>query len=260
MSAPPGGGLPRLVPADPVKALRAALALRPGSERVKSKTRRTAAAQAMGLLSGDGWRAHHEKALLHDLAGVICSLPASAATGRPASAPAPAGTGSGIARFYSDFVDIKEDWETLFAASSTLDLAIMYGATWRNTYRKHLSTLAARPDGRVRVVLPQPVPGSPLVALYARTLGIAPDDFCHKITEAIRDFRAIGPRRHVEVYLTAAVLRHATYLFTHQAILALYSLCGERIPTPALLASEGGLLSFMRQDFDRLLEHCDRVT
>lgn len=260
MSAPPGDRMPRLAP-DPVKALRTALALRPGSERVKSKTRRTAAAQAMGLLSGDGWRAHHEKALLHDLAGVICSLKASApAVERPASALAPASSGSGIARFYSDFVDIKDDWETLFARSFTLDLAIMYGATWRNTYRKHLSTLAARPDGRIRVVLPQPVPGSPLVALYARTLGIAPDDFCHKITEAIRDFRAIGPSRHVEVYLTAAVFRHAIYLFTNQAILALYSLCGERIPTPALLASEGGLLSFMRQDFDRLLEQSDRVT
>src|SRR5262249_12998053 len=63
MSAPPGEGTLRPAAADPVKALRAALALRPGSERVKSKTRRTAAAQAMGLLSGDGWRAHHEKAL-----------------------------------------------------------------------------------------------------------------------------------------------------------------------------------------------------
>ena len=53
--------------ADPVAALRAVLALRPGAERVKSKTRRFAAAQALGLLSGDGWRAHHEKALADKL-------------------------------------------------------------------------------------------------------------------------------------------------------------------------------------------------
>ena len=71
---PPGPGLPRLA-ADPVKALRAALALRPGSERVKSKTRRTAAAQALGLLSGDGWRAHHEKPLLRDLADAMRKNP-----------------------------------------------------------------------------------------------------------------------------------------------------------------------------------------
>lgn len=78
MTAGPGGaGLPRLA-ADPVRALRAVLALRPGSERVKSKTRRVAAAQAMGLLSGDGWRAHHEKPLLLDLASVMCALDAGA--------------------------------------------------------------------------------------------------------------------------------------------------------------------------------------
>lgn len=261
MTAPPDEGMRRLASADPVKALRAVLALRPGSERVKSKTRRTAAAQAMGLLSGDGWRAHHEKALLRDLAGVICTIDASTpGIGPPDTVPAAARISSGITRFYSDFVDVKDDWESLFATSSTLDLAIMYGATWRNTYHKHLNALAARPDGRIRVVLPEPAPSSPLVTLYARLLGIAPDEFCHKVTEAIQDFRAIGPRRHVEVYLTTAVFRHAIYLFTHQGILALYALCGERIPTPALLASEGGLLSFMRQDFDRLLEQCDRVT
>lgn len=76
----------------------------------------------------------------------------------------------------------------------------------------------------------------------------------------IEDFRAIGPHRHVEIHLTTAVFRHSIYLFTHQAILALYALCGERIPTPALLASDGGLLSFIRQDFDRLLEHSNRIT
>lgn len=258
---PSDEGLPRVAAADPVKALRVALALRPGSERVKSKTRRTAAAQAMGLLSGDGWRAHHEKALLRDLAEVICTLNAtSARAAPPKAAPGRAANDSGIARFYSDFVDITDDWDSLFAASSTLDLAIMYGATWRNTYRKNLNALAARPDGRLRVVLPEPSPSSPLVTLYAHNLSVAPEDFRRKVTEAIQDFRTIGPPRHVEIYLTTAVFRHAVYLFTHQAILALYALCGERIPTPALLASEGGLLSFMRQDFDRLLEQSNRIT
>lgn len=147
----------------------------------------------------------------------------------------------------------------MFATSSTLDLAIMYGATWRNTYRKHLSALAARPDGRLRVVLPEPSPGSPLTPLYAHTLRISPEDFRRKVTEAIEDFRAISPPRHVEIYLTTAIFRHVIYLFTHKAILALYALSGERIPTPVLLASEGTMLTFMRQDFDRLLEQSDRI-
>jgi hypothetical protein len=243
-----------------VKALRAALALRPGSDRVKSRTRRIAAAQAMGLLSGDGWRAHHEKALLRDLAVAICALPVNTPEmAYRRAAPGLAGHQPGISRFYSDFVDIKDDWDGLFAASSTLDLAIMYGATWRNTYRKQLRALTGRPGGRLRVVLPAHSASSPLAPLYAHTLGITPEDFRHKVTEAISDFAAVGPPRHVEVYQTAAVLRHASYLFTHQAVLALYALCGERIPTPALRVSEGGLLSFLRQDFGRLLDQSERI-
>ncbi len=167
---------------------------------------------------------------------------------------------SGIAKFYSDFVDIEGDWDALFSVSSTLDLAIMYGATWRNTHRKRLRTLAERPDGRIRLVLPDPSPASPVVDLYAHMLGIESDDFRRKIGEAVSDFQTIGPRRHVEVYLTSSVFRHASYLFTHQGILALYALCGERISTPALLASEGELLSFMRTDFDQLLYRSTRLT
>lgn len=48
----------------------------------------------------------------------------------------------------------------------------MYGATWRNTYRKNLNALAARPDGRLRVVLPDPSAGSPLVTLYALSAAV----------------------------------------------------------------------------------------
>jgi hypothetical protein len=256
---PSDAGLPRLA-ADPVKALRAALALRPGSERVKSKTRRTAAAQALGLLSGDGWRAHHEKPLLLDLACAICALePESGDVAHRGGAAGPGAGESGIVGFYGDFVDIEGDWDALFAASSTLDLAIMYGATWRNTYRKNLHALAGRPGGRIRVVLPDPSDGSLVVPLYAHSLRITPDDFRRKVTEAIDDFCSMGPSRHVEIYLTTAMCRHAIYLFTHQAVLALYALCSERIQTPALLVSDRGLLSFMREDFDRLLEQGDRI-
>lgn len=148
--------------ADPVKALRAVLALRPGAERIKSKTRRLAAAQALGLLSGDGWRAHHEKALLLDLAKAIHAVE----VGSLAAEENTLGVvdrnlnigGPGIIKFYPDFVDIGGDWEPLFPSSSTLDLAIMYGATWRNTFRKHLHAIAGRPDGRIRVVLYYPIP------------------------------------------------------------------------------------------------------
>lgn len=68
------------------------------------------------------------------------------------------------------------------------------------------------------------------------------------------------PCRHVEIYVTTRVFRHAIYMFADRAILALYSLCGERIPTPAMLVSEGGLLSFVRVDFDRLIGQSERIS
>ncbi|MGQ0715999.1 MAG: hypothetical protein ACT4NP_01570 [Pseudonocardiales bacterium] len=250
--------------ADPVAALRAVLALRPGSERVKSKTRRFAAAQALGLLSGDGWRAHHEKALLLDLAKSIHAIEVDSLAveeNSPYIAEAnPVSNRPGIAKFYHDFVDIAGDWESLFVSSSTLDLAIMYGATWRNTCRKYLQAIAGRPDGRIRVVLPDPSADSILIAFYAQTLGITPEDLRGRVHAAIADFRAMEPRRHVEVYVTTRAFRHAVYMFPDRAILALYALCGERIPTPALLISEGGLLSFLRVDFDRLIEQSGRIS
>lgn len=203
--------------ADPVAALRAVLALRPGTERIKSKTRRFAAAQALGLLSGDGWRAHHEKALLLDLAKAIHAIEVDSLTFKENSscvAEASLGaSGSGIVKFYPDFVDISGDWESLFASSSTLDLAIMYSATWRNTCRKHLYAIAGRPDGRIRIVLPDPAADSILIALYAQNLGIAPEDLRGRVHAAIADFRAMEPRRHVEVYITTRASRHAIYMF-----------------------------------------------
>ena len=109
----PDARLPRLA-ADPVKALRAALALRPGSERVKSKTRRTAAAQALGLLSGDGWRAHHEKPLLRDLADVICALETDSGDVAPQDIPQGANrrvVATGLARQCPAAILRREGWQ-----------------------------------------------------------------------------------------------------------------------------------------------------
>ena len=70
----------------------------------------------------------------------------------------------------------------------------------------------------------------------AHNLGIAPEGFRRKVTEAIEDFRAIGPQRHVEVYLTTAVSRHASYLFTRQAVKAAYVFTAAKDNQPGLVA------------------------
>jgi hypothetical protein len=195
----------------------------------------------------------------YDLAGQM--FPVAQAQGdasQVAVLPHTTSSNSGTQKFYQDFVDIERDWEPLFGSSSTLDLAMMYGSTWRNTYHKQLRTLARRPSGRIRVVLPHCSEDSPLVSLYAGTLGVTHDEFRGKVREAVADFRSIEPQHHVEIYFTNTAFRHAIYMFAEYAILALYALCSERISTPALLVSSGGLLNFLRLDFDHLLRQSDR--
>jgi hypothetical protein len=245
---------------DPAAALAKALALRPGSEMIVAKTRRQAAAEAMQLISSDGWRSHHEKPLLLDLARVICSLEVQElhqVSGEADIGLSPAM--AGIHQIYPDFVDIEVDWHDFLTESPTLDLAIMYGATWRNTYRKQLHALVRRADGRLRIVLPDITEDSPLVPLYANRLSISNGEFRVRVETAISDFASIDPRRHVEIYLTRLAFHHAIYLFTGRAVVGLYALCAERIPAPAFLAGDGVLLDFLRSDFDKLLPKCRRV-
>jgi hypothetical protein len=166
---------------------------------------------------------------------------------------------AGFVKFYSDFVDMGDDWEALFTSSPVLDMTIMYGATWRNTYRKHLQAMARRPEGRIRVILPSPSADSTSIQAYAQAIRIAPKDFCGRVQATITEFSSMEHHRHVEVYLTDKVFRHAAYMFADRALLALYALCGERIPTPALLVGEGEILLFLRLDFDFLVEQSSRV-
>ncbi|MGH7927429.1 MAG: hypothetical protein ACREQV_06520 [Candidatus Binatia bacterium] len=107
--------------------------------------------------------------------------------------------------------------------------------------------------------MPDPSVDSSPIQAYAQAIGIVPEDFRGKVQAAITDFSSIKPCHHIEVYLTTKVFRHAVYMFADRAVLALYGLCGERIPTPALLVNEGKLLSFLRVDFDRLIEQSDRI-
>jgi len=147
----------------------------------------------------------------------------------------------------------------MFAASPVLDMAVMYSATWRNTYWKHLHVMARRPDGRIRIVLPDPSGDSALIETYAATIQAIPDDLRARIKSAITDFCSIEPQRHVEIYLTGKLFRHAVYMFADCAVVALYALCGERIPTPALSINNGDMLSFLKVDFDRLVEQSNRI-
>jgi hypothetical protein len=163
---------------------------------------------------------------------------------------------SGVVRYFNDFVDIPSvEWEALFDSSTTLDLFINYTRTWRNTYMKQLDALVRRDRSRLRLVLPDTSPRSRVLALQAHRHGKSVGAFRTLVEEARGDFAAFG--RNVEVYETSVAFHHSAHIFERGAVISLYSLCGERIATPAFVVEEGGLFDFVRHDFALLVNGTD---
>lgn len=162
---------------------------------------------------------------------------------------------SGISRYFVDFVDIGDTWIELFSRSLQLDLLMMYSATWRNTYLKNIRDLLAKPGGRLRVVLPDLEPKSPLLRVYAERMGMSPLDLRKRISEAANAFAMLAREGAgaVEVYAIPVYYTHACYLFDAGAVLALYSYRPSRVPSPACLLEQGELLQFLRADFEWLV-------
>lgn len=158
---------------------------------------------------------------------------------------------SGITTFYHDFADV-DCWGKLFEEANSLDLVIMYSATWRNTYLKHVQQLLRRRNALLRVVLPD-ISDTTLVEFYARKLQITNRDMQERVSQARSDFLALKNCGAVEIYVCKRYLYHAMYLFNGTGILALYSFKDERTPTPAFLVQEGSLLDFMRREFQWLV-------
>jgi hypothetical protein len=160
---------------------------------------------------------------------------------------------SGVTEYFADFVDIGDEWERLFKNAHELDLVIMYGRTWRNTYLKHIRNMLKRPGGQLRIVLPEVKTASPLLRLYAERLNTTERTLFGRIEDAKTEFKDLRKWGHVEIYTTPFYLNHALYLFDHAGVLAFYAFRTHRCPTPALVVREGDLLNFLRKDFEWLV-------
>ena len=162
-----------------------------------------------------------------------------------------ASTKSGISTYYSDFVD-ADAGSVLFKESDSLDLVIMYGNTWRNTYLKLFEEMLRR-GGRVRVVLPA-VDDNSLCDVYARRLGVSQASLRLKVAEAVDEFSRLAAFGRVELFTSEKYFNQAIYLFDEECVLALYSFREGRVPTPAMVISQGDFLAFLRSDFEWLID------
>ncbi len=158
---------------------------------------------------------------------------------------------SGVQRYFNDFVEITDEWISLFERSTQLDLLIMYSSTWRNTYHKNIVQLLERPQARIRVVIPS-ITDNKALQLLAGKCGYEEGELKSRIQDTVSAFSQLATKGAVEIYTTTRYLTQACYLFDSSGVLALYSYQLDRVPTPAFLLGEGALLTFLRKDFDWL--------
>jgi hypothetical protein len=162
---------------------------------------------------------------------------------------------AGISRVSWKYLAVG-DWESMFAGTQKLDLFLAYGRTWRNNYNTDLEKLAARPGVIVRVIHPDPT-DAPTVAELARRFDTTAAQVAGHIQESDQYFTALAaanPRgATIERYFVQACPLFSIYLFSAQAVFALYSHTRRRTDVPTMLV-EGGkpMYKYLVTEFDSL--------
>jgi hypothetical protein len=162
---------------------------------------------------------------------------------------------AGITRVGVDYLQDPE-WEDLFLDTEKLDIFFAYGRTWRNTHRKYLNQLASRPQGRIRVVLPDP--GDPeTIRNLAQRFGMEDAELITNIKEACADFQNLEKPNgaHIEVYYRPGDALFTYYKLDKKAVVVLYSHKRQRVyQVPTMVCQSGGsLYEFLRTDFDAII-------
>ncbi len=160
---------------------------------------------------------------------------------------------SGVVRIDTQYLDTAI-WNELFENVTKLDVLVAYAATWRNSHRKDLERVAAKPGSRIRVYLPDPNDDLTLRTL-AHRFNTTPEALRSKIEEAAKDFASLGRDGGgtVEVWYRAGDLLFSCYRFDTRAVITLYSHTRERLTSvPTFVTKEGDLYAFVRSELDAI--------
>jgi Domain of unknown function (DUF4062) len=143
-------------------------------------------------------------------------------------------------------------WPELFANSTNLDLFLTYGRSWRRGLTKELRDFAARPDSRMRVILPDTVEGN-TTALpeIAKRAGQSISDVVLRINEAEAEFGDLG----AAIWRSDTAQLYASYRFDDLVVVSLYNhQRGNSEGVPTLLCERGGtLFRWFADDFDAIV-------
>ena len=139
------------------------------------------------------------------------------------------------------------DYSKLISQTSTLDIFVCYGSTWRISNEADLMTLGKTEGTKVRVFLPNPE-NTALMAQLAQRFDAEGGEAAirDKVNEAKREFSRIftgkGKKADFSVWLHDETPVHSFYRFDHVAVVSLYKHSQGRGPVPTFVAERGGSL------------------
>ena len=134
-------------------------------------------------------------------------------------------------------------WLPLFKSVHHLDIFFSYSDKWRNAFSEEIRAFAARGNGRVRIVLPDPE-SSEIVAALSRRFDRDPDQVRGHILEAKEEFerllsRSAHPEFEWSIWYLPKEPVFSCYRFDDVAILSLYRHRKEG-GVPTLILKRGG--------------------
>lgn len=140
-------------------------------------------------------------------------------------------------------------WGDFLEASSTFDLFIISGHTWRGSSWKHLKQFAANPKKSMRVFLPDPE-DAPTVAVIAQRLDSTPEQVAGQIKEMAREMAELLESRgaDIRIYYRTGDPTYTLYKFDSVAVVTMYSNSRKRADVPALTVRKGTFLSFFETE------------
>jgi hypothetical protein len=168
---------------------------------------------------------------------------------------------AGVVRIGTNYVE-DPDWEDLFRGVRKIDIFFAYGRTWRNNNLTRLRTVAASPDARIRVYLPDPGDTDTLKPLMS-AFNMTRADLVRAIGEARQAFQSLRQPggADIQVWFRKGEASFSCYRFDRAAVITLYSHGRERTNVPTIVCRDGGsLYEFVRAEFRALEAQSVRAT
>jgi hypothetical protein len=158
---------------------------------------------------------------------------------------------AGISGVTTDYRSIP--WDDYLKGSTSFDLFIAYGQTWRNSNWAQLQAFAADPKRTMRVFLPDPNDDA-TVAILAQRFAYTPEKVRSRIEEMATEMATLLEPRgaDVRVYYRAGDPTYTLYKFDRVAVVTVYSNSRQRGDVPALTVTQGSLLSFFEAEIEAI--------